>query len=170
MFGTDALVAAILCAQLSSPCFTVRQNADAALRQMGPRAEPALILAAAGRNPEQRQRAERCLALLMPAKLERMFARNHHNGGVPWADSLPRTHPEYGQLYQAYSWDARVLASVGREEQKQYPLWRAVTRVWLTDEIYRGAITLDEAETLLGKMAARCVHWKDGKGWTDGEE
>ena len=164
MIPTDLLLTAVLVAQLGSPHFATRQRADEGLRAMGERATPGLMLHADSRDPEVRLRVGRLIDATLPARIDRMFARHAYQGGAPWADALEWSHPDRCSVYGRYAWDARTIARAALEPEP-YPLWRAVTRVWLTDEIQRGR-TLDEAEATLEKMAARCPLWEAGR-WKD---
>ena len=165
--GTDALFAAILVAQLGSPSFTVRQNADVALRHLGERAAPVLMLHAGDSDPEVRHRIDRLLAATLPGRIDRLLARHSTvDGGLPWADSLPSLHPNRHCLYGRYASDPRVQAATKTEEQKHYPAYRAVTRIWIIDSIRSGEMTFDEADAILAAMVKRCSLWAAGK-WMD---
>ena len=163
---TDAIGIGILVAALHSPSFQCRQAATAGLECYGERAEAQLVVACQSSDPEVRRRAEYLVARLLPGKIDRMFARNHADGGVPWCDAIAWPHPKWRALYCEYASDSRVAAQAKLEEQRHFPAYRAITRLFVVDEIYGGRMTLDEAEALLAAMCRRHVLWQAGK-WMD---
>jgi len=150
---TASFLAVILCAQLGSPVFTVRQRAEAQLREMK-HIEPILALHAESRDPEVRQRIKRLQHANTLATVDAMLIRN---APVPFIDLVHDCWPD--------KWFEYVdMAAIPKEAAGfvfGWPEYRYATKLYVTDLACQG-VPVADLEALVVTMKQRGENW-DGR-------
>ncbi len=158
VFTLPSTVAVVFIAQLASPQYREREQANQNLRKMGVLAVPYLQSAQQHKNPEIAIRSTFLLTTFYRAHADRLASQASPTDWphIPWLDMLPQDHPNRDSVVSYYL--NRAQQKIGRHGSPTWQDYRLATQMYIHQMFINGH-SPQSVQTLLNQMAEAERKW-----------